>query len=1132
MFRILNVPRRFVRLGALLAATWGFTATAATNLLLGFDSPPGEVLETFHDAAWRSNGGNPSSGGFLSITDAINGQAGIVVLQDFDSGLVVKGFRFKADLRMGNPVGNDGRPADGLSINFARENDPILVRVDNGETPDGYLDSAGAHEIGTRTGIAVGFDTWPGNTLPDGPDIEGIIVRVDNVTVARIALPVRNGACNDTNSVQTGPYTADLNGAVDRLCWQPIEIELNEASELSVKWKGATMLDRKPITYVPSRGRIVFMGRTGIANQNTHIDNVEITTFSADQAFVSGVTPLMNGFDLRIEDATGSAVDTASIAVRLDESPVAVTTLHQANTTTVHYRVPAGGRLLSASVHSVETTYNDLAGSSFRDSRSFTIPTYGTFLSFSKVADANTLERGFRIRPHQVDFGQPNDLDWTEDQLAGRHGANRVNLSLAGISADADGYIAWDNKPIDFRNATGGAGAFSLDFSFAQVGLPGFNEDSSRINNEDHSALEILGFIEFAVAGAVTMNVASDDGFRLQSGPDPRDVLAERLGEFNSGRVFDSGTSFDVWVEEPGVYPFRMIWENGTGGAGLEWSAVRPDGTRSLVGNPADPLSLRTFRSRVSSPPYVAYVHPPPGGTQVHAQPDVTVVFENAIGLDSQKVRLTLDGQPLVMTEVLAGSQLRVTGRAPELLESNSVHTATLTYSPGASKTVTQSWTFRVIPYAAVLPTSTAGDLTTATNSGFRVRTWQIDPFPDQVDPTLRVPIHRSYAEAMLAGTAGPNVAHTANFTDNGYFAELGTINYAQQGIDGLPETVGHFGSEALIPGIPGLGSAKNDGLATEILTYVAFPTPGFYLFGVHSDDGLTVSPQHAAGELPLAILAPASLEGPMAAVPSERDDVQAGGVFGSLPQTPIDAEVLAVVGNHATAPASEGCGTALRNASALRGKIALVSRGTCGFLEKVRNAADAGALAVLVYNNRSDPPIVMGGDPNLIPIPALMIRRSDGERLATSTDVRARIRANSTSILASVNRERSASDTLFGFRVPLPGAYPIRLLWQENQGPASLEWFSIDADGVRRLLNDLSDPRSLRAFRQALVIPKPTVRIERMGLGAVLYYEGILQSAEHVGGPYADIPGAPINGPLTIPERDSAQFYRARGTP
>ena len=269
-----------------------------------------------------------------------------------------------------------------------------------------------------------------------------------------------------------------------------------------------------------------------------------------------------------------------------------------------------------------------------------------------------------------------------------------------------------------------------------------------------------------------------------------------------------------------------------------------------------------------------------------------------------------------------------------------------------------------------------------------------------------------------------------------------------------------------------------------------------------------------------------------MAAVPSVRGDDQGGGVFGPLPLIPIEAEVLAVVGNHATALAHEGCGTALKNSDALRGKIALVSRGTCGFLEKVRNAAEAGALAVLVYNNRSDPPIVMGGDPNQIPIPALMISRSDGAKLAASRDVRARIQGDSTGILAMVNHERGASDTLFGFRVELAGAYPLRLLWQENQGAASLEWFSIDADGVKRLVNDASDPRSLRAFRKATVIPKPTIRIERFGLGAVLHYDGILQIAEQPGGPYSDYPGAPLHGPLTIPEQDSAQFYRARGTP
>ena len=55
-----------------------------------------------------------------------------------------------------------------------------------------------------------------------------------------------------------------------------------------------------------------------------------------------------------------------------------------------------------------------------------------------------------------------------------------------------------------------------------------------------------------------------------------------------------------------------------------------------------------------------------------------------------------------------------------------------------------------------------------------------------------------------------------------------------------------------------------------------------------------------------------------------------------------------------------------------LTGKIALVDRGTCGFIVKVKNAQNAGAIAVLVADNApGSPPAGLGGDDPTITIPS-----------------------------------------------------------------------------------------------------------------------------------------------------------------
>ena len=69
----------------------------------------------------------------------------------------------------------------------------------------------------------------------------------------------------------------------------------------------------------------------------------------------------------------------------------------------------------------------------------------------------------------------------------------------------------------------------------------------------------------------------------------------------------------------------------------------------------------------------------------------------------------------------------------------------------------------------------------------------------------------------------------------------------------------------------------------------------------------------------------------------------------------------------------TDGC-SALTNASVVAGKVALLDRGTCGFVVKVKNAQNAGAIAVIIGNNVSGDPIPMGGTDNTINISSAMV--------------------------------------------------------------------------------------------------------------------------------------------------------------
>ena len=76
----------------------------------------------------------------------------------------------------------------------------------------------------------------------------------------------------------------------------------------------------------------------------------------------------------------------------------------------------------------------------------------------------------------------------------------------------------------------------------------------------------------------------------------------------------------------------------------------------------------------------------------------------------------------------------------------------------------------------------------------------------------------------------------------------------------------------------------------------------------------------------------------------------------------------------------SDGC-NAPSNGNAINGKIAVIRRGSCTFVVKVKAAQNAGALAVIIVNN-ADGAITMSGADASIVIPAISVTQAIGESL------------------------------------------------------------------------------------------------------------------------------------------------------
>lgn len=135
--------------------------------------------------------------------------------------------------------------------------------------------------------------------------------------------------------------------------------------------------------------------------------------------------------------------------------------------------------------------------------------------------------------------------------------------------------------------------------------------------------------------------------------------------------------------------------------------------------------------------------------------------------------------------------------------------------------------------------------------------------------------------------------------------------------------------------------------------------------------------PSRLALGLPLlSISAPPSIAGSY--------DVGTAVFGGALTSPGLSAEIaVALDAADGAGPSTTDACSPINNAFAVAGRIALVDRGTCGFIVKVKNLQNAGAIAAIIADNVADtPPPALGGADPTITIPAARITRDTGNAI------------------------------------------------------------------------------------------------------------------------------------------------------
>jgi hypothetical protein len=846
---MIKTMQRAIGVGLLCAA-----AAQASTTHIDFNSDPvaaglvtsiaGTVAQWVPTDGLAYDAVTNANDGYLQLTSAANSQTATIIFPDFDAGAVVQGFSFDCWVRIGNGTTT---PADGFSISYSRSPLPSTILY-NSSTP-GNSDA----EEGTRTGIAVGFDAYDNGTTP--PDLRGLDIWVDGVQVAQFPMPNLNGTVTDPTSLQTGPN--DGTGNPDILGWAHCVVTLSTNGVLNVFYKDTQVLTNFASGFVPGPGQLVLAGRTGGLNQNQDVDQITITTTVAQNVLAGPATGIGDGVSVTFYDSGSGVVDTTkSATVSIDGAaavPASAVVKNGTTTSVIYYGYPT--LFVAGSVHHVVATVTDTFGRvTTTGSLQFTVGAFSTVPAVA-VTGVDTSKVGFLIKPWQSGI-EPNNPWWADEQLAGLHGA--INPLCDLTSATNNGYFNYSGViNFNYTNANTQAfnenGNFQVSNGYEESQLPGIVTDPNisgtpANTNVDNSSLEVLCYLHFPSGGVYEMGVNSDDGFDVTVGTNPEDWGALSLGAFglpangyNAGRGA-SDTTFSFIIPAAGYYPFRLVWENGTGGANLEWFVVQPGGNKVLL-NDLDPTNTTGITAYYGGPALPAYV------SQLVPNPDTTTPAANALSarltdrgttVSASPITLSLDGTPVSGAVISQGGGITTISAPPGFLMSVAAHTAQLVYSTSAGGPFTNTWKFTVSSFLLSSWAVPASSVDT-TKPGFRIMPYQSHYWPSSSGAQNNTV---QYTLEQLAGLHGLNSADLTTATDAGAIDYTNVINFDLNGANNGDFQAGAGYPDGPFPGLdlngtPPIANIGNQSI--DVRVFLRFATAGVYTMGVNSDDGFAV---------------------------------------------------------------------------------------------------------------------------------------------------------------------------------------------------------------------------------------------------------------------------------------------------
>ncbi|SVC12980.1 uncharacterized protein METZ01_LOCUS265834, partial [marine metagenome] len=385
--------------------------------------------------------------------------------------------------------------------------------------------------------------------------------------------------------------------------------------------------------------------------------------------YVSKLRAGPGGFGFKVADEPTVEVDVDSVVVSVDGSDVDVARSKEDGVTIIKYT--AADPFAPNTEHVMTFSYVDTDGKARKLEKDFKVKGY-TLVDAGSMADSSLQgDSGFIANITQISIGQSE-----KQSLHGNRTANAEKAFTGwGLDpvfeepylneADIDSEDGWSYYPVWVETVNqnqdafeGGveSGNFTSNNGYPDEEIPGI---PGWLGETDGIVGEFIALLDLA-KGSYTFGVNSDDGFRATIGANFNDILSQEIGGFEGGRSA-SDTKFDFYVAEAGLYPYRVLWYEGTGGASIElFSMVDIDGkaTKVLLNDPdvegaIMAYLIKGFETDVSTIERVSTgraavvsVMPAPGEKRVESTSSIEVVIENgsATTVDQASVKVTLNG--------------------------------------------------------------------------------------------------------------------------------------------------------------------------------------------------------------------------------------------------------------------------------------------------------------------------------------------------------------------------------------------------------------------------------------------------------------------------------------------------------